>query len=184
MNAGMVGRTAGAIALIVALAGCAEDPASLEPGAVLLSVTPAGGAVSVDPAGDVVAVFDHPLHKRMAGYAMLHEGDVQGPEVDGSWRLEADRTRLVFTPGQPLRPATIYTVHLAGGMTDAFGRHVDLETHGPHMGGHWADGAMMGGGMTGPGQDHMGSGQGHMGDGWRCPTNGSYGMVFSFTTAD
>jgi hypothetical protein len=50
-------------------------------------------------------------------------------------RLEADGTRLVFTPTQPLQPVTTYTIHLGGGMTDTRGRHVDLETHGAHMGG-------------------------------------------------
>jgi hypothetical protein len=110
----------------------------------------------------------------MATYVALHEGDVRGPVVDGTWRLEAYGTRLVFTPTQPLQPFTAHTIHLGGGMTDTRGRHVDLETHGAHMGGNWASGSMMTGGMMGGGHDHMN-------DGWYHSGNGSYGMVFTFT---
>jgi hypothetical protein len=66
-------------------------------------------------------------------------------------------------------------MHLGGGMRGDHGEATDFDLHGgAHMGGEWATGAMMaGGGMMGTR---------HMGDGWR-HENGSYGMVFSFTTA-
>jgi hypothetical protein len=160
---------------MVGAAACASDPASTEPGAVLLTVSPAGGATGMEPAGPVVVTFGHPIHPHMVTYVALHEGDVRGPVVDGTWRLEAEGTWLVFTPTQPLQPVTAYTIHLGGGMTDTHGRHVDLETHGAHMGGHWASGSMMTGGMMGGGHDHMN-------DGWNHSGNGSYGMVFTFTT--
>jgi hypothetical protein len=51
--------------------------------------------------------------------------------------------------------------------------------HGDMMGGQWATQSMMTGGM-GMGSGSMGS---HMGTGWQHPDNGSYGMVFTFTTA-
>jgi hypothetical protein len=161
------------LAMVGAVA-CASDPASTAPGVVLLTVSPAGGATMVNPAGPVVVTFDHPIHAHMATYVALHEGDVRGPVVDGAWRLEADGTELVFTPSQALKPVTDYTIHLGGGMTDTRGRHVNLETHGAHMGGHWATGSMMTGGMMGGSHPHMNGGWSHSG-------NGSYGMVFTFT---
>ena len=72
------------------------------------------------------------------------------------WSLRSwsgDRTRLTFTPSQPLKSQTQYVIHVGGGMQDQHG-------HG------------MGGGHGGG----MGAGCVH-------PTNGSYGMVFYFTTA-
>lgn len=139
----------------------------------------------MDPTQPVVVEFDHPLMPYMSEYAALHEGDVTGPEIPGSWTWAEDYTRLVFTPAQPLKPATLYTIHLGGAMTDSQGRRVDLEEHGFGMGGEWAWEEMF---------EHMGSGMGHgMGTGgtfdhphmdhdWQGP-NGAYGMVFSFTTA-
>ncbi len=73
-------------------------------------------------------------------------------------------------------PETHYTVHVGGGMTDQAGHGIDLDAHGPDMGGDWAtDDMMMGGGMMG---GHL-----HMGEGWD-HANGSFGMVFEFTTAE
>jgi hypothetical protein len=84
---------------------------------------------------------------------------------------------MTFTPEQPLAPATDYTIHLGGGMMDAEGNPVDMGTHGEMMGGMWAgESMMMGGGMMGGGTHE------HMGEGWENPENGSYGMIFTFTT--
>ena len=178
-------RTVKALVLIAlsaaALSGCDDDPTTLAAGAALLSVAPEGGASGVDPAAPVVLVFSHALAPAMADYAVLHQGDVAGPEVAGTWSLAADGTELVFTPETSLLPNTRYTIHVGGGMMDGQGRPVDLETHGPHMGGAWATGAMMGSGGMGGGM--QGGGSGHMGEGWLHPHNGSYGMVSSFTTA-
>jgi hypothetical protein len=93
--------------------------------------------------------------------------------------MSQDRKRLTFTPAAPLAPMTGYTVHLGGGMMDAGGTHADFGTHGSHMGGSWATSGMMGGGMMGGSMGDQGY---HMGQGWQHPTNGSYGMVFTFTT--
>ena len=55
-----------------------------------------------------------------------------------------------------------------------------MERHGAGMGGQWATESMMTGGTQHGGG--MGPGGGMMGQGWQHPSNGSYGMLFSFTT--
>jgi hypothetical protein len=60
-------------------------------------------------------------------------------------------------------------------MMDASGRPADMTRWGMPMGGQWVQGGMMGpthGGMSWTG----------MGPAWMA-SNGSYGMVFTFTTA-
>lgn len=166
-----------AVALAVPFAACDGDPATPDPGAALVAIVPVGGATGVDPAAPIVVTFDHAINPSMTAYAALHEGSVSGPAVDGTWSLSDDGLRLTFTQAAPLKPATTYVVHLGGGMRDAQGHHVDLGSHGGEMGGQWASGTMMSGGMMG-GQPH-----GHMGTGWQHPANGSYGMIFTFTTA-
>lgn len=168
----------GSIGLVVG--GCSESNTPLEPGTAptaLLSVVPRGGSTDVDRFSQVVIEFDHAVMQGMEDYALLHEGDVTGAEVAGAWTLSIDRRALTFTPVSALAPGTRYTIHLGGGMMDADGEHVDLGTHGVHMGGAWATPGMMHGGVMGglPGEHHMG-------EGWEHPANGSYGMVFSFTT--
>lgn len=141
----------------------------------------------MDVGTEVVVAFDGPLMEGMEGFAMLHRGEVTGPEVPGDWTASPDRTALTFTPAAALEPGTLYTVHLGGGMMDEDGRHADLAAHGLQMGGDWATDEMMGGGVMDQGS-MMGRGMGgamgaaHMGQGWQHPENGSYGMVFSFTT--
>ena len=150
--------------------------------AALLSVQPAPGTVGVEVGTTVTVVFDHAMAPGMDAYMALHEGDVSGPEVPGTWMMSGDHMTMTFTPAEPLKAATVYVIHVGGGMMDGDGHVVNLERHGLEMGGHWATGSMMtggmGSGMTGGGLDGH-----HMGDGWGHPTNGSYGMVFSFTTA-
>jgi hypothetical protein len=85
-----------------------------------------------------------------------------------------DRTLLTCTLASPLAAHTTYAIHLGGGMMSAGGAAVDY-TAGLGMGGQW----IMGGMMTG---SHGGMAWGMMGSGWR-NANGSYGMMFSFTTA-
>ncbi len=168
------------LALVVPLlAGCGTADSPAAPAAtVLASVVPAGGAVGVDPAGVVTVTFSHALMAGMEKYAALHEGDVTGPVVAGTWALSSDRATLTFTPAASLKSKTKYTIHLGGGMTDANGRAVNMDP-GQMMGGQYAGGSMMnGGGMMGG----SGTGSGMMGPGWQ-GANGMYGMVFSFTTA-
>lgn len=159
---------------------CSEADSPVEVDATaLLSVVPRGGSTDVDRFAPVVVEFDHAVMTGMEGYALLHEGDVTGPEVAGTWSLSTDRLAVTFTPAAPLAPNARYTIHLGGGMMDADGGHIDFGTHGDHMGGVWATNGMMGGGMM------RGTvGEHHLGEGWEHPTNGSYGMVFFFTTGN
>lgn len=173
----------GALGLLVA--GCTDSgtaPDVTEAPTALRAVVPEGGAVGVDPGAPVVVGFDHPMMPGMEDFAILHEGDVTGPEVPGTWTMSSDLLTLTFAPATPLAPATEYTIHIAGGMMDAEGNHVDLETHGGQMGGEWATEGMMGGGMMGGGTMGGAMGGDHMGSGWQHPTNDTFGMVFSFTT--
>ncbi len=86
-----------------------------------------------------------------------------------------DRTTLTCRPSSPLAHHTTYDIHLGGGMMSAAGGAVDYTTYGPGMGGQWIMGGMMS-------RTHGGMAWGMMGSGWR-NANGSYGMVFTFTTA-
>lgn len=145
----------------------------------LVSVVPAGGAGSVSTSAPIVMTFSHAMASGMDMYVSLHEGDVTGPAVAGVMMWSGDRMTLTFTPTNPLKPATAYTIHLGGGMTDADGNPIDMTAHGM-MGGEWASGSMMaGGGMMGGGGPMSGQ---EMGPGW-IGSNGMYGMVFHFTTA-
>ncbi|MEX0891951.1 MAG: Ig-like domain-containing protein [Gemmatimonadota bacterium] len=164
---------------MMGMAACADDPAAVEEEVVLLSVQPAGGSVDVAITSSVVITFDHAIMPAMTSYAALHEGDISGPEVAGAWSLAPDGRVLTFEPAAPLEAGTGYTIHLGGGMEGAHGGATDFETHGSaHMGGTWVSGGMMGGGMGGMGGAHP-----HMGSGWE-HANGSFGMIFTFTTAD
>lgn len=169
---------AGAVGLGVS--ACTAGTTGLEPETALLSVAPAGGSTDVAVDEAVVVRFDHPMHDHAVDVAAVHEGDVTGPLVSGTWTLEENGTVMRFMPDEPWQAGTTYTVHLGGGMEDAGGHLVDFESHGPGMGGMWANEGMMGGGMHGGG---MGGGDHpHMGEGWE-HANGSYGMIFTFTTA-
>ncbi len=169
--------------LVVALpllAGCGASDTPTAPGTTALAaVVPAGGAVGVDPAGGVTVTFSHAVMAGMEQYAALHEGDVTGPVVPGTWALSSDRTKLTFAPATPLKARTKYTIHLGGGMLGADGKPVNMGP-GQMMGGQYASGSMMSGGGMGGGM--MNGGSGMMGPGWQ-GANGMYGMVFSFTTA-
>lgn len=155
----------------LALGACGETtgPALT---ARVVSVVPAGGATGVDPNAAIVVIFSRGMRSGMEQYAALHEGDVRGPIVNGTWMWSTDRTVLTFTPAPPLKAQTQYSLHLGGGMRDTDGGFVD---YGPCVGhgGQWATHGMMGGGMMGGSM---------MGEGWRHP-NGTYGMVFTFTTS-
>lgn len=169
----------------LAAAGCSDNPAAVGETAVLLSVIPSGGDTGVDPNTTLTLQFSYAMQMDMETFVALHEGaGVAGPLVDGTWEWSADRMHLTFTPSMPLDAQTSYTVHLGGGMMDADGHVVDLELHGHDMGGDTVtqqmmdDRIMQGGGMMGgPTGDDM------MGPGWQHPEDGTFGMIFSFTTA-
>ncbi len=171
--------------LVGALAGACGDGDRMGPGmngrrgpsagAVFMSVSPAAGAAGVPVGSPIVFRFNGAMGAGTEQYIDLHRGDLSGPEVPMSCGWSADRTLLTCTPRSPLASQTRYSIHLGGGMMSAGGAAVDYTTYGPGMGGQW----IMGGMMTG---SHGGMGWGMMGGGWR-NANGSYGMVFTFTTA-
>lgn len=169
--------------LVLVAAGCSSDGPSAPEGvptdaeALLVEVTPAGGSTGIGLDAMVTLMFDHAMDPAMSAYADVHEGDLAGPEVPGTWDWRDDHTVMRFTPSGGFQPATTYTIHVGGGMMDADGHVVDLEPHGDEMGGEWATDAMMGGGMGG----HMDPAD-HMGGAWDHPSNGSHGMIFTFRT--
>ena len=135
----------------------------------VVSVAPAGQAVGVDPAATITIQFSHAMMAGMERYVALHEGGtVAGPQVPGTWTWSSDHAVLMFVPDAPLRHAAQYTIHIGGGMRDRLNRELD---HGAcaAQGGVNAPAGMMGGGDM-------------MGAGWR-HSNGSFGMLFTFTTA-
>lgn len=144
-------------------------------GAAFISVSPAGGATGMAVGSPITLRFSGAMGAGMEQYVDLHLGDLSGAEVAMSFAWSADRTLLTCTPASALASRTTYAIHLGGGMMSAGGIAVDYTTYGPGMGGQW----IMGGMMTGT---HGGMGWGMMGSGWR-NANGSYGMVFTFTTA-
>ncbi len=178
--------------LLMGTAACSDGGAVVAPPGpeetVLLDVVPQGGSTNVSRTDPIVVRFDHPMQEHMSQYADLHEGNVDGPVVDGMWGWSDGHMTLTFTPAEPLKPSTMYTIHLGGGMMDHEGDPVNFDRHGGQMGGHWVGEEMFNAGMMGGGPGGGSSaggpagGMAHMGDGWR-HQNGSYGMAFGFTTA-
>lgn len=123
----------------------------------------------MDPRAPIVVEFSRGMTSGMEQYVALHEGDVTGPVVQGTWSWSTDRRTLTFTPAAPLEAQTRYTFHLGGGMRDADGNLLNYDHCAGSHGGQWATQGMMGGVSS------------MMGDGWR-HANGTYGMIFSFTT--
>ena len=144
-------------------------------GAAFLSESPAAGTTGVATSTSITFRFSGAMGAGMEQYVDLHMGDLSGAEVAMGCTWSADRTVLTCTPASPLAAHSTYAIHLGGGMMSAAGVAVDYTTYGPGAGGQW----IMGGMMTG---SHGGMAWGMMGSGWRNP-NGSYGMVFTFTTA-
>lgn len=178
MHARSLGLLVALGSLVGGVTSCDDGATGVEFETALLSVAPAGGAAGVAVDEEVVVTFNHAMHDHAVDFAAVHEGDVAGPAVAGTWVLEESRKVMRFTPDQPWKRGTVYTIHLGGGMQDAQGHMVEFASHGMSMGGMWANGGMMGGGMMGD------AGHPHMGAGWKHPANGSYGMVFTFTTAE
>jgi len=144
-------------------------------GVNFMSVSPSSGMAGVAAGSSMTFRFSGAMGAGMEQYVDLHMGDLSGPVVPMGCAWSGDRTTLTCTPAAPLASRTTYAIHLGGGMMSAGGVAVDYATYGPAMGGQW----IMGGMMT---SNHGGMGWGMMGNGWR-NANGSYGMVFTFTTA-
>jgi hypothetical protein len=143
--------------------------------AALMSVLPAAGATGVAVGSSVMLRFSGAMGAGMEEWVDLHVADLSGAQVGMVCTWSGDRVLLTCAPASPLASHTTYAIHLGGGMTSAGGGAVDYMTYGPGMGGQW----IMGGMMTGT---HAGRGWDMMASGWR-NANGSYGMVFAFTTA-
>jgi hypothetical protein len=173
---------AAAFLMIPVLAGaCDDEPTGADlQEAVLLSVVPQGDATGVDPNAPIVIEFSHGMMEGMEGFADVHEGQVEGPLVPGSWSWNGTRTQLTFTPDSALKPQTQYVIHIGGGMQDQNGQHINFQQHGAGMGGQWMTQQMHQGGQHGYG---MGQGGMGMGEGWVHPGNGGFGMLFTFTTS-
>lgn len=150
-------------------AGCSSSMMDANLETQLLSVSPRGGAIGVAATSDIVFTFNRPMMTGMEQYVVLHQGDVTGPAMPMRCTWAGGQRTLGCRPDQPLAPATRFTIHLGGGMMDAEGGGVGIGRFGMGMGGQWATGGMMGG------QSGM------MGAGWM-HGNGSYGMLFEFTT--
>jgi len=173
-----MGRTSIALlvgGLALVSAACSDSPTTVTGQTTVLSVVPAPNAANVDQAQPVVIGFSHAMRMGMEQYAALHEGDVTGPVVPGTWNWSSDRTQLTFIPVAALKPETHYAIHLGGGMRDAAGNMLDYQYCASQLGGQWVTQSMMGGSM-------MGGGTNMMGTGWQ-GADGTYGMIFFFTTA-
>lgn len=149
---------------------------SLAGGVALTTVFPQGGTTGVPVATDLRIGFGGPMAPGMEQYVDLHHGGVADVPIPMPCTWSGDRTTLVCHPTDPLHAGTRYTLHVGGGLRDANGHPIGLGTHGPMAGGQWVDGSAMsafhGGAMA----------WGMMGAGWR-HADGSYGLGFSFTTA-
>jgi hypothetical protein len=145
-------------------------------GAAFVSVTPQGGMTGVSSTAPLSFRFGGPMAPGMEQYFDMHVAGLDGPTVPMTCGWSPDRSTLTCDPGSPLQPHTTHAIHMGGGLTDASGRPVNYDTNGSTMGGQWI---MVG---TMPGMHDGGMGWGMMGGGWR-HGNGSYGMVFTFTTA-
>jgi hypothetical protein len=170
MNLRWVGTCLFAAAIVGASCGVRDDTIQ-NPAAPteVASVVPFGGAVAVDIGSTIRISFTRAMMPGMEAYAMLHEGSVDGPETAGTWSFSADGTVLSFVPDSPLKPQTLYTIHLGGGLRDASGDMISYARCTESMGGQWV--TRISGGMGSM-----------MGVGWQ-NSNGRYGMTFSFTTA-
>ncbi len=155
--------------LLMGTTACSDGGAVVAPlgpeETVLLDVVPQGGSTHVSRTDPIVVRFDHPMQEHMSQYADLHEGNVDGPVLDGMWGWSDGHMTLTFTPAEPLKPSTMYTIHLGGGMMDHEGDPVNFDHHGPQMGGHWVGEEMFDAGMMGGGPGARGpvGGTAHMG---------------------
>jgi Bacterial Ig-like domain len=141
----------------------------------LLAVVPAEGATAIDPTAPIVLTFNHPMGTGMEQFMDLHVGDINGPTVPMTATWSSDRTVLTIRPNQQLAHATTYVIHLGGDLMDGDGHALDYASC-QKLGGQRLQASQMGQGSQ---HGSMGSG---MGNGWR-NADGSYGMVFTFTTS-
>ena len=138
------------VALVLGATACEDNDTTSPPTTeetALLSVIPQGGTTGVDPNGPLTIVFSHAMQAGMEDYADVHEGDVEGPLVEGSWSWNGDLTELTFAPAVPLKSLTQYVIHVGGGMLDEDGNPINYGQHGFGMGGQWMTQQMHQGGQ-------------------------------------
>ena len=144
-----------------------------------LGVLPAALATGVSPTTPIVITFNMSMMSGMEMLVVVHEGSVTGPQVTSAASWSGDRRVLTITPAATLKAKTTYVVHLSPSLQGTNGKAIDLAQC-TRIGGQSVSGGMMGAGTAGM----MGGtwGPGMMGAGWQA-TDGTFGMLFSFTTA-
>lgn len=169
-----------AVLLLTACSGSGDTVGPAETAAdapSLVSIQPANAAASVDPAAPIVLHFSRAMMTGMEMLVVLHEGSVTGAVVGATATWSADRTILTLRPQTPLKRTTTYVVHMSPSLKDTAGHMINLSP-GTMMGGQTVSGGMMGSGSMMNGQ----WGPGMTGAGWQA-ANGTFGMMFTFTTA-
>jgi hypothetical protein len=161
------------LALTAILAACSAWPMSHDDDdvAFMQAVSPANGA-TVATTAVVSITFSRAMMQGMETLIVLHEGSVTGPVVSGSAVWSEDRRTMTFSPAVPLQSAAMYVLHVAPGVRSADGGRLD-------------HGSCAGFGAQSVGPEMMGNGgvgAGMMGSGWQM-SGGTYGMIFTFTTA-
>ena len=146
----------------------------------VIGVSPANATIVAAAARPVVVTFSRPMMAGMEALVVLHDGGVTGSPVAGIASWSADRTIMTFTPSAPLRAGTTWTLHFSPGIRSLDGGSIDLAAC-TRLGGRYATAGMMGV-PAGAGMMNGAWGPGMMGEGWRSP-DGTYGMIFTFTTA-
>ncbi len=173
-------RTILAFGAAAAIAACSQDASTTagpgEAPVVVLSVVPASSASAVNRSAPVVVTFSQAMMQGMEMNVILHEGAVTGAAIPSSASWSGDRRVLTVQPSAPLKATTGYVLHLAPTLTSAAGQQMN---HGPctTLGAQSVTSGMLGGSMMTGGS----MGPGMAGSGWQM-ANGSYGMIFSFTT--
>ena len=145
------------------------------PATTLTTVSPAGGATNVAIDAPIVLTFSGPMSQGMEAYMDVHQGTTADGIIPMACTWSADRTTLTCTHATAFAHASTCTIHVGAGMTDADGQPVGMGNMMSQMGGVWLTSGMMGG-------MHAGQPIGSMGSGWM-GSNGSYGMMFTFTTS-
>ncbi len=154
-------------------AGCSDSSSAPNQTTTTLTlVSPAGDATNVDPAATISLTFSGPMAQGMENYMDVHAGTTAGAIMPMTCTWSADRTTLTCTHAAPFAAGSTYTIHVGAGMTDANGNVVNMVNM---MADTWLMPGMMGG-------MHAGQPMNMMGAGWQ-GSNGSYGMMFTFTTA-
>lgn len=162
------------------ISACSSTDAGVGPtdAVALASIQPANATAGVALSAPIVLHFSKAMMSGMEMLVVLHEGSVTGPVVGTTAMWSSDRTTLTMTPQTAMKHATTYVVHMSPGLQDTAGHMINM-TPGTAMGGQTVNSGMMGGatsmmnGQWGPGM---------AGAGWQA-ANGTFGMMFTFTTA-